>query len=67
LPSDDPLLSAPNLILTPHCAGYSEESLAEVKQLACEAACRILSGRWPRWVVNPKVKPKFELVDEGQV
>jgi len=61
VPPGDPLLSAPNLILTPHCAGHSEESWAEMKRLACEAACRVLSGHWPRWVVNPGVTPRVPL------
>lgn len=64
LPLDDPLRDAPNLILTPHCAGYSEESFVEVKRLACEAVCRVLDGRWPRWVVNREVKPKVPLTGE---
>ncbi len=63
LPLNDPLLGAPNLILTPHCAGHSEECIAELKRLACEATCRVLEGRWPRWVVNKTVKPKVELTE----
>jgi D-3-phosphoglycerate dehydrogenase len=60
----DPLLSAPNLILTPHCAGYSKEGFAEVKRLACRAVCDVLDGRWPRWVVNQGVTPKIALTSE---
>ncbi|MCC7354369.1 MAG: C-terminal binding protein [Anaerolineae bacterium] len=63
VPPGDPLLDAPNLILTPHCAGYSEESTAEIKRLACDAACRVLEGRWPRWVVNKGVEPRVALAE----
>jgi D-3-phosphoglycerate dehydrogenase len=61
VPPDDPLLDAPNLILTPHCAGYSEESDADLRRLALDAACRVLTGRWPRWIVNRDVVPRVTL------
>lgn len=64
LSAEDPLFAAPNLILTPHCAGYSEESFVELKRLACEAACCVLEGRWPRWVVNRGVVPRAPLAGE---
>jgi D-3-phosphoglycerate dehydrogenase len=63
LPPDDPLLTAPNLILTPHCAGHSEESWWAMKRLACEAVCRVLAGHWPQWVVNPGVIPRIPLIE----
>ena len=55
IPADHPLLSAPNLIVTPHVAFYSEESVLELERLAAENVAAVLSGRRPPHVVNPEV------------
>ena len=55
LPVDHPLLTAPNLILTPHVAFYSEESVDELQRLAAENVAAVLSGARPDAVVNPEV------------
>jgi D-3-phosphoglycerate dehydrogenase / 2-oxoglutarate reductase len=44
LPDDHPLRSAPNLVMTPHAAWYSERSIARLQQLAAEEITRALSG-----------------------
>lgn len=41
LPGDDPLLAAPNLLLSPHVAGVSAES---ARRMALEAAENVLAG-----------------------
>jgi len=51
--SDDPLLKLDNVILTPHTAGYSEQSVADLYRLACQTAVEVLEGRLPSTVVNP--------------
>lgn len=56
-----PLLGLDNVILTPHCAGSSVESSAESKQRGAQNAANVLLGRWPRHVVNPEVRPRFDL------
>ena len=43
LPSDSPLLQAPNLILTPHMAWYSEQASSDLKTKTAEEAARFLS------------------------
>ena len=44
LPPDSPLLQAPNLILTPHMAWYSEQASSDLKTKTAEEAARFLSG-----------------------
>lgn len=56
---NSPLLSFENLILTPHCAWYSEEALINLQRMAAEEVIRILKGEKPRSLVNPDV---FELL-----
>lgn len=50
--SRNPLFQLPNVIVTPHAAYYSEESIATVRRIAAEEAVRVLSGRAPRYAVN---------------
>ncbi len=48
LPPDHPILTAPNTILQPHIAWYSEESLIELQRNAAEEVARILRGEPPK-------------------
>jgi D-3-phosphoglycerate dehydrogenase len=66
LPADSPLLGLANVVLTPHTAGVSEASVRRVKTEVGQAAAAVLSGRWPKSVVNPKVRPRVALVAGGQ-
>jgi D-3-phosphoglycerate dehydrogenase len=54
--ADDPLLSAPRLLLSPHVAGVTRESAL---RMALEAADNVLAGLDgrldPAVVVNPEV------------
>jgi D-3-phosphoglycerate dehydrogenase len=52
VPKQHPLLSLPNVVLTPHLAWYSREAAARQSQQAADAVLDILSGRRPRSVVN---------------
>jgi D-3-phosphoglycerate dehydrogenase / 2-oxoglutarate reductase len=54
-PADHPLRQAPNLILTPHLAFYSRESVIELQTKAAEEVARALKGEPPRSPVNPEV------------
>jgi D-3-phosphoglycerate dehydrogenase len=54
-PTDSPLLGRDNVILTPHIAFYSEESLVELQTKAAQEIARVLSGKAPRCPVNPQV------------
>jgi D-3-phosphoglycerate dehydrogenase len=55
LPSDHPLLQLDNVVVTPHVAFYSEESMDALQMLAATNVARVLSGHTPASVVNPQV------------
>ncbi len=55
LPADHPLRSAPNVILQPHAAWYSEESVLELQRSAAEEVARVLRGEPMR---NPVNRPR---------
>jgi D-3-phosphoglycerate dehydrogenase / 2-oxoglutarate reductase len=49
---DDPLLSAPNVLVTPHAAWYSKEAVAELREKAAAEVARVLGGGRPLTPVN---------------
>jgi len=57
---DHPLLKLDNVIITPHTAYYSEESLARMRRRPFEEIERMVNGQWPQWLLNSEVKKKFE-------
>jgi D-3-phosphoglycerate dehydrogenase len=50
--ADDPLLDAPNLLLTNHSAWYSEASLVTLRRLLAERCSALLNGETVPSVVN---------------
>jgi D-3-phosphoglycerate dehydrogenase len=56
----NPLFELDNVIITPHAAYYSEESIRTVRQIASEEVVRVLSGLRPRSPVN-EIAPPEEL------
>src|SRR5437762_3924184 len=53
--ADHPLRQTPNIILTPHLAFYSRESVIELQTKAAEEVARALRGESPRSPVNREV------------
>ena len=53
-PVGSPVLGRKNVILTPHTAFYSDESLLELQTKAAEEVVRVLSGQAPKNPVNPE-------------
>ena len=48
LPEGSPLRSAPNLLLTPHAAWYSDAAVSRLQSLVAEEISRALDGQPPR-------------------
>jgi len=55
LPSDHPLRSTPNVLLTPHLASFARETGQRVSNTAAQAIVDLMDGRKPQFVVNPEV------------
>jgi len=55
---DNPLLSMPNVLATPHTAFYSNQSIIDSRQLSVAQVVKVLGGAWPDHLVNPAVKEK---------
>jgi len=62
---DNPLLKMDNVVVTPHSASYSDVAFKLNSVIVGQEAARVLSGRWPKNVVNKGVKPKVNLVKES--
>ncbi|MBI4522788.1 MAG: C-terminal binding protein [Deltaproteobacteria bacterium] len=63
-PLDSPLRSIEHLIVTPHCAWYTERSKDELRRKACAEVIRVLRGKAPKNLVNPEVL-KHRIVAKG--
>ena len=58
---NNPLLKMSNVVVTPHSAAYSDNSSLRLATSVGQEAARVLSGRWPKNLVNKGVTPKVEL------
>jgi D-3-phosphoglycerate dehydrogenase len=54
-PADNPLFSHPHVIVTPHAAYYSEESIRIARETAASEVARVLRGERP---LNPVNQPQ---------
>ena len=54
-PSDHPLLSAPNTVLTPHTAAHTEEALQRMAVSIADDVLAVLRGARPAHLANPDV------------
>ena len=51
-PADNPLFSLPNVLVTPHAAYYSEESITAARTIAATQVAKVLTKREPDFPVN---------------
>lgn len=53
-PADHPLLAMDNVLLTPHVAGVTEESLMQISLQVAEGVLEALAGKEPSTLCNPE-------------
>ncbi len=51
-PADNPIFTLPNVIVTPHAAYYSEESIHAARVTAATQVAKVLTGQTPDYPVN---------------
>jgi (S)-sulfolactate dehydrogenase len=56
LPLGSPLLTAPNLLLTPHIGGATEETVARHSEMIAADIKRFLDGAEMAYLVNPEYR-----------
>jgi D-3-phosphoglycerate dehydrogenase len=55
LPTDHPLTTFPNVVLTPHIGGATYDTEVNHTQTIADDLCRLMAGATPRNIVNPDV------------
>lgn len=58
---DHPLYCTDRILVTAHVAWYSEQAFRDVRVKAVEEVARVLQGELPRNLLNPGVRPRFEV------
>ena len=61
LPADSPLRSLEHVILTPHIAAWSEDSIELLRVEMCENVAEWIATGWNHKIVNPEVRPTLRV------
>ncbi|MGA8232181.1 MAG: C-terminal binding protein [Candidatus Acidiferrales bacterium] len=61
LPASSPLRALNNVIITPHCAANSADSLNDLRHTGAASIEAYCKGYWPEFPANPQVRPKHVL------
>ena len=64
-PAASPLLAMDNVVVSPHTAGISTVSVAEMTRRATQAVLDVAAGRRPENLVNPESLPNTETLKEA--
>lgn len=59
--ADNPLLTMPNVVVTPHVASATTRMRPETRRRVGREVALVLRGRWPLSCVNPSVLPRADL------
>ncbi len=59
LPMDSPLWTLPNVLLTPHVAGVTQDSMWRMGAITADEVLRILNGDLPLNFCNPEVEAAY--------
>jgi D-3-phosphoglycerate dehydrogenase / 2-oxoglutarate reductase len=62
----NPLLDMDNVILNPHVAWYSEESQQELQRKAAQNVADVLSGFFPKYIVNKELVQSLALKNKEE-
>ena len=55
--ADHPMFQLENILVTPHVAFLSQQSVLELEVSTAQATVDVLQGRMPKFLVNPAVLP----------
>jgi phosphoglycerate dehydrogenase-like enzyme len=66
-PASERLFALPNVLLSPHIAGLSDQSVHEMTVRATASVIDVLSGRAPECLANPEVLERVELAGPERV